>query len=145
MARSYGPRVVPAFLNLRAPYVNEDSNSWTQMTLSNGRALTGAPPAFQRGYQIVPADAVPPDATVEQSVGDGAHVSVAVPHPTVASINPVTGAFDGIVAHDVFDLGPAGMDEARAPPSSRSVQGRSGAFRSWKTRIRWRTVFGITR
>ena len=59
----------------------------------------------------VPADAVPPDATVEQPVGDGSHVSVSVSYPTVASINQVVGwarasGFDGIVARDVFDLGP---------------------------------------
>jgi hypothetical protein len=118
VARSYGPRVVAAFLNVRSPYVNEESNTWKQMTLSNGRALTGAPPAAQRGYRIVPADAVPPDATVEQSVGDGAHVSVSVPYPTLASINQVVrwadaSGFDGIVAHDVFGLGPenTGMEQ----------------------------------
>jgi hypothetical protein len=111
--------VVAAFLNLRSLCVNEGSNTWKQMTLSNGRALTGAPPAYQRGYRIVPADAVPHDATVEQSVGDGAHVSVAVPYPTLASINQVVrwadaSGFDGIVAHDVFDLGPEDTGRVRA-------------------------------
>ena len=110
MARSYGPRVVPAFLNLRASYVNEDSNSWTQMTLSNGRALTGAPPAAQQGYQIVPADKVPPEAIIEQEVRGGKYLSVKVPYPTVASINRVVkwasdSGCDGVIAHDLFDMG----------------------------------------
>ena len=51
-------------------------------------------------------------------LGEGAQVSVAVPYPTVASINQVVGwarasGFDGLVAHDVFDLGPDGEDETR--------------------------------
>jgi hypothetical protein len=109
VAASYGPRLVQAFLNLRRPYVNRNSNTWSQMTLSNGRALTGAPPAAQRGYCIVPAGEGPPDATVEAVVGDGSHVSVSVPHPTLGSIHQVVrwaaaSGFDGVVAHDLFDL-----------------------------------------
>lgn len=49
---------------------------------------------------------------------DEANVSVAVPYPAVASINQVVGwaaasGFDGIVACDVFDLGPKDTGIAR--------------------------------
>lgn len=51
-------------------------------------------------------------------MGDGANVSVAVPYPAVASINQVVGwaaasGFDGIVARDVFDIGPKDTGMAR--------------------------------
>lgn len=110
VAASYGKNLIPAFLNLRKPYVNEESGTWKQMKLSNGEALSGAPPAAQQGYQIVPADKVPPEAIIEQEVRGGKYLSVKVPYPTVASINRVVkwasdSGCDGVIAHDLFDMG----------------------------------------
>lgn len=122
VARTYGPRIIKAFLNLRRPYINTFPSRWMCVQLDNGNELTQIPAYYQQGYVIWPSDIPPPpEGTVNGQTSDGAYTSYRLPYRTTASVDQIAtwarqSAFDGLLLCNMHDQGhpvPDGDDTDR--------------------------------